>query len=234
MTVMGWLRWDGIERAVRELSPTTILEVGTGQGAVGARLSSDARYTGLEPDGESSRVAASRLGTRGTVHHGSTEALSDGYRADLICSFEVLEHIEHDGDALRDWRRRLTAGGHLLISVPAHPERFGPSDRLVGHHRRYSREQLHATVTEAGFRVERIESYGFGLGHLLERVRNALIVRSGDTAADVGTSGSGRFRQPAGWSGIITWAAALPGRALQRIAGPKAPGVGWVLVARAD
>jgi SAM-dependent methyltransferase len=233
MTAMAWLRWDAVDREVRRSSPRSILEVGSGQGAVGARLARRGRYTGVEVDPDSARVARLRIEPHGQLLEGGVEVLPADLRVDLVCSFEVLEHIEDDAGALRAWRDHLADGGRLLLSVPAHPQRFGPSDELVGHHRRYSRADLERVVSEAGFAVEEVRSYGFGMGHLLERVRNALIERSGATSADVGTGGSGRFRQPGRLSGLSTWAAALPGRLLQRLAGPGAPGVGWILSARA-
>lgn len=229
MTIMAWLRWGGIERALRAVEPCSILEIGAGQGAVGARLASRSRYAGIEPDPDSAAVARRRIEPRGALHPGSLDELPSGEPVDLVCAFEVLEHIEDDAAALRAWREQLTSTGSLLLSVPAHTSRFGPTDRLVGHHRRYDRAQLEALVTTAGFEVDAVEAYGAGLGHVLEWLRNRLVVRRGTTAAAVGTPGSGRFLQPRRLGGLVTAALAAPGRLLQRVLGADAPGVGWIL-----
>ena len=83
---------------------------------------------------------------------------------DLVCAFEVLEHIEDDLGALEQWRGRLKPDGWILLSVPAHAAQFGPSDEHAGHFRRYERAELTERLEKAGFRVVSLRSYGVGLG----------------------------------------------------------------------
>jgi SAM-dependent methyltransferase len=232
MTTMAWLRWDGIRRALRTVRPTSILELGAGQGSVGARLAARARYVGIEPDGASAAVASGRVGEDGIVIEGTVDDVPGAQRFDLVCAFEVLEHIEDDVDALVSWRSRLAPGGHLLISVPAHQDRFGAADELVGHHRRYDRHALVGALTSAGFGVETLEGYGFGLGHVLEAGRNRMIERRANGSPDVGTSGSGRLYQPQRLTGAVTMVAAAPGRVLQRLYPRPDAGVGWLVLAK--
>jgi 2-polyprenyl-3-methyl-5-hydroxy-6-metoxy-1,4-benzoquinol methylase len=61
---------------------------------------------------------------------------------DYLLAFEVLEHIEKDGEVMREWMRYLKPGGRLLISVPAHQRKYGRSDELVGHVRHYEKKGL--------------------------------------------------------------------------------------------
>lgn len=233
MTTMAWLRWDGIRRALRSAQPSSVLEIGAGQGAVSARLATLATYVGVEPDAASAAVARSRVGERGTVIEGTIDDVPPGVRFDLICAFEVLEHIEDDAAALAAWRDLLVPGGFLLASVPAHRDRFGPADVLVGHHRRYDRDDLVSTLEGSGFSIRTVEGYGFGLGHALEAGRNWLIDRRGNGSTEVGTAGSGRLYQPQRMTGTVTMLAALPGRALQRAHRRPDAGVGWLVLAQA-
>lgn len=79
-------------------------------------------------------------------------------------SLNVLEHIEDDVAALRALRAVLAPGAPLLIYVPAFPLLLSAMDRLVGHVRRYRRQELEAKLREAGFEVQRIahaDSLGF-------------------------------------------------------------------------
>ena len=62
LTPMAWMRWDAIERALRQIRPEHILEIGTGQGAVGWRLAQRAEYVGVEPDAACHEVARDRIG----------------------------------------------------------------------------------------------------------------------------------------------------------------------------
>jgi hypothetical protein len=92
----------------------------------------------------------------------------------------------------------------MLVSVPAHQSRFSVVDELVGHFRRYEREQLRARFAEAGFEVEVLWCYGYPLANVLERVRRA--VRPRPSRAARRPCGCARRRAatscpPAAWSG---------------------------------
>lgn len=103
---------------------------------------------------------------------------------DCVVCFEVLEHIRDDQAALRRWRALLRSGGRLLLSVPAGPRRWGPSDEVVGHYRRYSRAGLHELLDRTGFRVEHLWCYGFPVANLSQYFGNrADRQRSAQTAA---------------------------------------------------
>lgn len=94
---------------------------------------------------------------------------------DYLLAFEVLEHIECDAQVLRDWVRHLKPGGRILISVPAHQRKYGRSDELVGHVRRYEKAALQALMADAGFDDIRIVNYGFPITELTRRLSNYLI-----------------------------------------------------------
>ncbi|MGH3272910.1 MAG: class I SAM-dependent methyltransferase, partial [Streptosporangiaceae bacterium] len=155
---------------------------------------------------------------------------------DLVCAFEVLEHIEDDKAALTEWAARLQPGGSLLISVPAHQRRFGPWDELVGHFRRYDPPALAQLLASCGFSEIQVRQYGFPLGYVLEAGRNRIAVRrltrtEASTSVAERTAGSARQLQPSG--GVRAAAiryGVLPFRALQR-AFPDA-GTGLVAVGR--
>jgi len=75
----------------------------------------------------------------------------------IIYSLNVLEHIEHDIDAMAAWGETLRPLGLMLIYVPAMPILFSSMDKKVGHYRRYTRKELMDKVYAAGFSVERCE-----------------------------------------------------------------------------
>jgi glycosyltransferase involved in cell wall biosynthesis len=76
-------------------------------------------------------------------------------RLDTVVCLNVLEHIEHDEQALASLFRILSFGGRLVLLVPALPALYGSLDRALDHHRRYARDELLTKLRSAGFEVER-------------------------------------------------------------------------------
>jgi SAM-dependent methyltransferase len=242
----AWLRWDLVDRLLTELRPATVLEIGCGQGAMGARLARRADYLAVEPDPTSYAVAEARVtACGGTVLPADHTGVPAGRSYDLVCAFEVLEHLDDDKAALADWAALVRPGGHLMLSVPAFADRFGPMDTRVGHYRRYDPGQLAARLAEAGLVDPRVRVYGWPLGYALEAVRNRMDARhlaSATGGGDAGgptpeerTAASGRHQQPGGGPvGRAIELATLPFRLLQRLAPTRGTGLVAVATRPAD
>ena len=235
LSLNAWLRWDVIERELSGSTPRTVLELGMGQGAVACRLADQYEYTGVEPDAESRSMTQARLG-RGARVLADVSELDPQETFDVVCAFEVIEHLEDDRGVVSEWARYIRPGGRMLISVPAHQSRFGAHDEVAGHLRRYEREDLAAVVTSAGLVVDRIDAVGFPLGFLLETARNLIGKRrlqsdTIPTAASDRTARSGRILQPPAWSGTLTRAGTAPFRWVQRRFHRSDRATTWVLVA---
>lgn len=56
---------------------------------------------------------------------------------DLVCAFDVVEHIEDDKKALAEMQRVCRPGGKICITVPAFQCLWGRHDVANGHKRRY-------------------------------------------------------------------------------------------------
>lgn len=78
------------------------------------------------------------------------------HKFDTIICLNVLEHIEDDLSALRNLWNALKDGGNAIVLVPQGPILYGSLDRVLGHFRRYSREQLAKVGESAGFKVKLI------------------------------------------------------------------------------
>lgn len=70
---------------------------------------------------------------------------------DLICIFDVLEHIDNDLQTLLNLKKLLSKDGRMLITVPAYQWLFGPHDTFLHHKRRYLLNELKRKTEAAGF-----------------------------------------------------------------------------------
>jgi SAM-dependent methyltransferase len=228
------MRFDTVIRLL-PADADSALEIGCGRGAFGVRLAQFYEYLGIEPDAASFAVAQQRIRAagRGEVRNISSGAM-DGQQFDLVCAFEVLEHIRDDRAALADWLHLVRPGGWLLLSVPAGPGRLGSWDALVGHFRRYDRQGLASLLAEAGCSHIQTRLYGFPLSYPLESARNVMARRrlvGADQSAAARTAASGRQLQPSGGvAGLLSHCATVPFRLIER-AVPSA-GTGLVALAR--
>ena len=243
LTFNAHLRWDVITRELAGLDVTDVLEIGPGEGAVACRLAPGRTYTGVELSDRTRAITQQRLEQLGAPGRlvASLDDLPADERFDLVCAFEVIEHIDTDQEALAAWAARLRPGGTLLISTPSGPDRMGAADEIAGHFRRYSAEGLAAMAADCGLVDVRVTHVGYPMGYLLEKVRNTVAARRLAQAADraagsdevvaAATEQSSSFLQPPSWSGRATKVASAPGIWMQR----RRPdtGTGLVLIARA-
>lgn len=72
---------------------------------------------------------------------------------DVVCMFDVLEHIEEDCLALENVYKMLKNDGQIVLSVPAHQWLWNRSDVIAGHKRRYTKKSLNHALNSAGFDV---------------------------------------------------------------------------------
>ncbi|MGH8874488.1 MAG: methyltransferase domain-containing protein [Acidimicrobiia bacterium] len=229
----AWLRYDTVLRMLRSVpEASTFLEIGCGQGAFGTRLAIDYDYLGFEPDEASCRVADERLAAVGAGRVVNSPLPREPLgQFDLVGAFEVLEHLEDDAAALAQWADWVRPGGRLVLSVPAHPHRFGPWDVEVGHYRRYDRRSLAALLVACGFEPPEIRIYGFPLGYLLEAARNRFAGDEEELSVEERTARSGRRLQPAAGLGWMPRVATVPFRWMQRPFAQTELGTGYVALA---
>jgi len=75
---------------------------------------------------------------------------------DLVTALDVVEHLDDDAAAFREAWRVLRPGGHMLVTVPAHPFLWGDQDEVNMHKRRYVAGELRARLLETRFEVVRL------------------------------------------------------------------------------
>ena len=155
----------------------TFLEVGCGAGDLLVSLG-DKGYTGLGIDisADAVHTARSRLNETGV-----TVALRDiadvHERFDVVIASEVLEHCADDIGLLGMLKQRINPGGWLLLTVPAHQDRWGANDEFCGHLRRYEQDELGTKLVRAGLDPVHIWSYGFPLYNIMKPMYDRAIAR---------------------------------------------------------
>jgi len=79
---------------------------------------------------------------------------------DLVCTLDIVEHVDDDDAALSEIARVAAPGAVLLLSAPLHASRWTAFDDFVGHRRRYEPQDLLAKLARHGLLVERSGVYG--------------------------------------------------------------------------
>jgi SAM-dependent methyltransferase len=136
-----------------------LLEVGCGTGGNLHMLSEFGSLDAFELDDEARSIARRKLPI--DVKSGM---LPDGipYRPgtfDIVVAFDVIEHVERDVESLAKLREQLAPGGRLMMTVPALPWLWSQHDVTHHHFRRYTRNQLDATLRRAGLEPVRISYF---------------------------------------------------------------------------
>jgi SAM-dependent methyltransferase len=201
------------------LAPGPVLDLGCGTGETLLTLLSRLPAVGVE--GNATALAFCRgRGLRRLVRgDGASVPVLDG-SISLVTAFDLLEHLDDDGAALREIRRVLRPGGRLLANVPAYPSLFSEHDRALGHRRRYRRGELEARAREAGLAVERSTGWGLPLVPLVAISRR--LRRPG--------AGSDVRELPAPLNASLGLLLALE-RACLRVL-PSPAGLSWMVLAR--
>lgn len=248
---LGWapplrylLRRDRILRLVSNTEPSRLLEVGCGAGALlddFARLGHDAAGLESSPNALArARALAHVSGQRQRIYSQPDRDWTHAF--DIVCAFDVLEHIEDDGAAVDDWIGWLRPNGRLCLSVPAHQKRWGPGDEWAGHWRRYERDGLLELLRARGLVVEHFECYGFPLANVTESAARAtyqrmIDARAGTYSKEQATAASGIERNE--HIRLFRWMNTLPGRAsirlfmmMQALAARTDWGSGYLVLAR--
>jgi SAM-dependent methyltransferase len=79
---------------------------------------------------------------------------------DLVCAFDVIEHVEDDRQVFGEVSRVLKDDGVLILSVPLHRELWTEFDDWVGHARRYEPPDLLAIMARNQLEVQRSAAFG--------------------------------------------------------------------------
>src|SRR5580658_9968328 len=78
------------------------------------------------------------------------ETFPAGQSFDTVVCLNVVEHVQDDAAALRNVWNVLDPSGRAIILVPCGPKLYGTLDEVLGHFRRYTRQQLIEVAERSG------------------------------------------------------------------------------------
>lgn len=152
-----------------------VLEIGCGGGNLLPMLQSvcrGGRVVGMDLFHEALQLARRR--TDAPLIRADIEHPPFSRPFEIVGMFDVIEHLPDDVGTLRRVREMLRPGGRAVVTVPAYMALWSYFDRAAHHQRRYHPEQLHQTLTGAGFEVEFLSPFMsllFPMMYLSRRLR---------------------------------------------------------------
>jgi len=175
------------------------VEIGSGLGDTAHLLVDELKPSGVRLY-ELSDVAREKLENRFRDHVNidvCDEFNESVQSCDVLAVMEVLEHIEDDNKMLKDIHSSLTTNGWLIGSVPAYSSKWQDSDEMVGHFRRYDKNELVNKLLSAGFDIIDLRTYGFPFLNAIDPVRKLyykMALRENRNSMTERTSSSGVSR----------------------------------------
>jgi ubiquinone/menaquinone biosynthesis C-methylase UbiE len=160
--------YGGVVKAIEELRPAILLDVGCGNGNLLALLD-DGRLTlaGADLSPEMIKQAKTKLGDRVELKVADSESLPWNSSAfDAITCTDSFHHYPSPEKVLVEMRRVLKPGGHLVIADPWAPEPFRWILNFFfkfsnsGDVKVYSMDEWKPLVEAGGFQVSRLERHG--------------------------------------------------------------------------
>jgi len=172
-----------IQEFLNPLAINSVLDVGAGSGVFSKYLLDMSIV-------EAARCVdtAYEIDDRSEAHNGKPIRFIksvDSINESLILMIDVLEHIEDDLTALKQYVELMPIGSYALISVPAFNFLWSGHDIFLEHKRRYTLLELEALVESSGLRVLQ-GRYFFGLLFpiiALIRLRNRALMKAGKLTA---------------------------------------------------
>jgi ubiquinone/menaquinone biosynthesis C-methylase UbiE len=127
--------------AKNDSNKQTVLNIGAATGKTSEILAKYGEVTSLEYDKECCEFVNENLPIK--VINGSILELPFADNTfDLVCAFDVIEHVEDDKLALAEMKRVCKPNGLITVTVPAFMSLWSHHDIVNQHFRRYTKSNL--------------------------------------------------------------------------------------------
>lgn len=106
-----------------------------------------------------------------------TELGKESY--DMVCCFDLLEHLEKDGETINKIFHSLKNPGFFIFTVPAFQSLYSTHDIAMEHYRRYGKKRIAQLLEGSGFKVGRLgywNTFLFPLEALIRILKRILLI----------------------------------------------------------
>ncbi|MFA5160820.1 MAG: methyltransferase domain-containing protein [Elusimicrobiales bacterium] len=141
----------------------------------------------------------------------SLDELPSG-RASAVALMDVMEHVEHNGDMLRNCVRLLEDGGCLYVTVPAFAHLFSQHDVFLKHLRRYDRKTLLKEFDAVSEQLELKECFYFYASLYVLRLAAVIAEKCRSKAGNTAEHSDFCHKKTGCWAGFSQIAWAFPER----------------------
>lgn len=135
-----------------------ILNIGCSTGRSSEYLSQFGQVTSLEYDKECCEFTRKKTGLE-IINGSITELPFEDNTFDLVCAFDVIEHVEDHELGIEEMKRVSSQNGILFITVPAFMSLWSHHDEVNYHFRRYKKEEIIALFNKTNKGQEVFVSY---------------------------------------------------------------------------
>lgn len=132
---------EQIEEVIKGRSEVKILNVGAATGRSTQLLSEYGEVTSIEYDKDCCDFTNEKLDL-GILNASVLELPFENEAFDLVCAFDVIEHVENDELAAQEMKRVCKKDGLVFITVPAFMSLWNHHDVVNQHFRRYRMNEV--------------------------------------------------------------------------------------------
>jgi ubiquinone/menaquinone biosynthesis C-methylase UbiE len=143
---------QAIKKNVYQGNPLKILNIGVATGASSDMLSLFGDVVSSEYDEETCRFLKENLNIE-VIQASVTDLPFEDNSFDLVCAFDVIEHVEDDVKAYAEMKRVCKITGHIATTVPAFMVMWSNHDVVNHHFRRYTKKGIFQLLVQNQLKV---------------------------------------------------------------------------------
>lgn len=136
---------------IAENKELKILNIGIATGATTEMLSKYGNVASIEYDKDTCDFVKEKLHIE-VINASITELPFKNDQFDMVCAFDVIEHVEDDNKAYSEMKRVCCNNGYILVTVPAFMSLWSEHDLINHHYRRYTKKEINSLTINLGLK----------------------------------------------------------------------------------